>query len=90
MTVSPARVSSQFPPRSEGSDIDDHRARRELRAHTPQKNHKEWPRLVQRLGRWNLPSKAPYHASQMYATNVVNLLKLMINKEGALKIQLGR
>ena len=25
----------------------------------------------------NLPSRAPYHASQMYATNIVNLLKPM-------------
>ncbi|HTA43805.1 MAG TPA: Re/Si-specific NAD(P)(+) transhydrogenase subunit alpha [Bryobacteraceae bacterium] len=41
------------------------------------------------VGPVNLASKAPYHASQMYATNVVNLLKLMINKEGALKIDLN-
>jgi NAD(P) transhydrogenase subunit alpha len=38
------------------------------------------------VGPVNLPSRAPYHASQMYATNVVNLLKLMVNKEGALTI----
>ena len=36
-----------------------------------------------------MPSRAPYHASQMYATNVVNLLKLMLNKEGELKIDLN-
>jgi len=38
------------------------------------------------VGPVNLPSRAPYHASQMYATNVVNLMKLMVNKEGVLKI----
>src|SRR5580698_3763914 len=36
------------------------------------------------VGAMHLPSRAPFHASQMYATNVVNLLKLMIDKEGAL------
>jgi NAD(P) transhydrogenase subunit alpha len=40
------------------------------------------------VGPVNLPSRAPYHASQMYATNVVNLLKLMVNKEGVLTINL--
>jgi NAD(P) transhydrogenase subunit alpha len=40
------------------------------------------------VGPVNLPSRAPYHASQMYATNVVNLLKLMVNKEGVLTIDL--
>jgi NAD(P) transhydrogenase subunit alpha len=35
----------------------------------------------------NLPSRAPFHASQMYATNIVNLLKLML-KDGVLKIDL--
>ena len=38
------------------------------------------------IGPVQLPSRAPYHASQMYATNVVNLLKLMVNKEGALTL----
>ncbi len=41
------------------------------------------------VGPVNLPSRAPYHASQMYATNVVNLLKLMVGKEGVLKIDLN-
>jgi H+-translocating NAD(P) transhydrogenase subunit alpha len=41
------------------------------------------------VGPVNLPSRAPYHASQMYATNVVNLLKLMLNKEGILNIDLN-
>ena len=36
------------------------------------------------LGPVNLASRAPYHASQMYATNIVNFLKLMVNKEGDL------
>jgi H+-translocating NAD(P) transhydrogenase subunit alpha len=40
------------------------------------------------VGPVNLPSRVPYHASQMYATNVVNLLKLMVNKEGVLTIDL--
>jgi NAD(P) transhydrogenase subunit alpha len=39
------------------------------------------------VGPVNLPSRAPYHASQMYATNIVNLVKLML-KDGALKINL--
>jgi NAD(P) transhydrogenase subunit alpha len=37
------------------------------------------------VGPVNLPSRAPFHASQMYATNIVNLLKLML-KDGALTI----
>jgi NAD(P) transhydrogenase subunit alpha len=37
------------------------------------------------VGPTNLPSRAPFHASQMYATNIVNLLKLML-KDGALTI----
>jgi H+-translocating NAD(P) transhydrogenase subunit alpha len=44
---------------------------------------------VQIVGPVNLASRAPYHASQMYATNVVNLLKLMVNKEGVLTIDLN-
>jgi len=44
---------------------------------------------VQIVGPVNLASRAPYHASQMYATNVVNLLKLMVNKEGVLNIDLN-
>lgn len=41
------------------------------------------------VGPVNMASLAPYHASQMYATNVVNLLKLMVNKEGVLNIDLN-
>ncbi len=43
-------------------------------------------RGVSVVGPVNMASRAPYHASQMYATNVVNLLKLMVNKEGVLTI----
>jgi NAD(P) transhydrogenase subunit alpha len=43
-------------------------------------------RGVSIVGALHLPSKAPFHASQMYATNLVNLLKLMIDKEGKLSI----
>jgi NAD(P) transhydrogenase subunit alpha len=46
-------------------------------------------RGVSIVGPVNLASRAAYHASQMYATNVVNLLKLMLNKDGALKIDLN-
>jgi NAD(P) transhydrogenase subunit alpha len=41
-------------------------------------------RGVSVIGAWHLPSLAPFHASQMYGTNIVNLLKLIVNKEGAL------
>jgi NAD(P) transhydrogenase subunit alpha len=37
------------------------------------------------LGPVNLPSSAPYHASQMYSSNVVSFLKIMV-KDGALKL----
>ena len=37
------------------------------------------------LGPVNIPSTIPYHASQMYGSNVVSFLKLMVNK-GELKI----
>lgn len=39
------------------------------------------------IGPANLPSRAPFHASQMYATNLVNLLKL-ITKDGELNINM--
>ena len=44
-------------------------------------------RGVNVIGPVNLPSRAPFHSSQMYATNIVNLVKLML-KDGALKIDL--
>jgi NAD(P) transhydrogenase subunit alpha len=37
------------------------------------------------IGPVNMASLAPYHASQMYATNIVNLIKLM-GKDGAIAI----
>jgi len=38
------------------------------------------------IGATNIPSLVSFHASQVYANNLANLLKLMITKEGALKI----
>ena len=37
-------------------------------------------------GPTNLPSKAALHASEMYAKNIHNLLKLLINEDGELVI----
>jgi H+-translocating NAD(P) transhydrogenase subunit alpha len=38
------------------------------------------------LGPLNIPSAAPYHASQMYGSNIAAFLKLMINKNGELTV----
>jgi NAD(P) transhydrogenase subunit alpha len=38
------------------------------------------------LGPLNLASSAPFHASQMYSSNVVSFLKLMLTKEGGLQL----
>ena len=38
------------------------------------------------LGPSNLPATVPYHASQMYARNLVTFLKHLVNKEGQLII----
>ena len=38
------------------------------------------------LGPLNLPSSTPFHASQMYSSNVVSFLKLMVGKEGTFKL----
>jgi H+-translocating NAD(P) transhydrogenase subunit alpha len=38
------------------------------------------------LGPSNLPATVPYHASQMYARNIVTFLKHLVNKEGQLSI----
>jgi NAD(P) transhydrogenase subunit alpha len=38
------------------------------------------------LGPSNLPATVPYHASQMYARNIVTFLKHLVNKEGQLNI----
>ena len=43
-------------------------------------------REVTIVGPVQLASRAAYHASQMYANNIVNFLKLMVSREGALKI----
>jgi NAD(P) transhydrogenase subunit alpha len=40
------------------------------------------------LGPSNLPAEAPFHASQMYAKNVANLLMLLTDKEGKLVIDM--
>ena len=39
------------------------------------------------IGPTNLPSRAPFHSSQMYATNLVNFLKL-ITKDGEVNINM--
>jgi NAD(P) transhydrogenase subunit alpha len=38
------------------------------------------------IGLTNVPSTVPLHASQVYAINLANLLKLMVTKEGQLKV----
>lgn len=38
------------------------------------------------IGLSNIPALVPFHASQVYANNVANLLKLIVTKEGQLKI----
>jgi NAD(P) transhydrogenase subunit alpha len=39
------------------------------------------------LGPLNLASSAPYHASQMYSSNITSFLKLMLTKDGALQLK---
>ncbi|MCA8998593.1 MAG: Re/Si-specific NAD(P)(+) transhydrogenase subunit alpha [Planctomycetaceae bacterium] len=41
------------------------------------------------LGPLNVPSDIPKHASQMYSNNVTTFLKLLINKEGKLTLNLS-
>jgi len=41
------------------------------------------------LGPLNLASSAPFHASQMYASNVASFLKLMVAKDGTLNMNRG-
>ncbi len=38
------------------------------------------------IGTLNLPATLPYHASQVYAKNLVSFLALLVGKDGALKI----
>jgi proton-translocating NAD(P)+ transhydrogenase subunit alpha len=39
------------------------------------------------LGPLNLASSAPYHASQMYSSNITSFLKLMLTKDGSLQLK---
>jgi NAD(P) transhydrogenase subunit alpha len=41
------------------------------------------------IGTTNLPGTLPVHASQVYANNLANLLKLIIGKEGEIKVDLA-
>jgi NAD(P) transhydrogenase subunit alpha len=41
---------------------------------------------VRVIGPLNLPSTIPYHASQMYAKNILTFLKYLVNKEGNLTL----
>ncbi|PWU04206.1 MAG: NAD(P)(+) transhydrogenase (Re/Si-specific) subunit alpha, partial [Terriglobia bacterium] len=41
---------------------------------------------VRVFGPVNLPSSIPYHASQMYAKNILTFLKYLLNKEGNLTL----
>jgi NAD(P) transhydrogenase subunit alpha len=41
---------------------------------------------VRVFGPVNLPSTIPYHASQMYAKNILTFLKFLLNKEGNLTL----
>jgi H+-translocating NAD(P) transhydrogenase subunit alpha len=40
------------------------------------------------IGTTNLPSLLPVHASQMYAKNIQNLLAILLNKSGALVLNM--
>ena len=40
------------------------------------------------IGPTNIPTNIPYHASQMFAKNVQNLLDLLITKEGELQVNM--
>ncbi len=40
------------------------------------------------IGETNLPSTVPYHASQMFGTNLANFLKSLLNDEGQLDVNL--
>jgi NAD(P) transhydrogenase subunit alpha len=41
-------------------------------------------RGVKIVGFANLPASVPYHASELYAKNVLNLVKLLVKKDGTL------
>lgn len=40
------------------------------------------------IGTANIPGTVPFHASQVYSTNLVNLLKVIIAKDGSVKVDL--
>jgi NAD(P) transhydrogenase subunit alpha len=40
------------------------------------------------IGHTNVPATVPYHASAMYANNLVKLIALLVDKEGNLKLDL--
>jgi NAD(P) transhydrogenase subunit alpha len=42
---------------------------------------------VKIVGVPNLPATAPQHASELYAKNVLNLIKLFVNKDGTLNTE---
>jgi NAD(P) transhydrogenase subunit alpha len=44
---------------------------------------------VKIIGRTNLPATVPFHASGMYANNLLKLLGVLVDKEGKLKIDAG-
>jgi NAD(P) transhydrogenase subunit alpha len=41
------------------------------------------------VGTTNIPGTVPFHASQVYANNLVNLMKLIITSEGATKLDMA-
>jgi H+-translocating NAD(P) transhydrogenase subunit alpha len=41
------------------------------------------------VGHTNLPATVAHHASQMYATNLVKLVQLFVDKEGQLKLDVA-
>jgi NAD(P) transhydrogenase subunit alpha len=41
------------------------------------------------IGKNDLPASAAYHASQMYGTNLQNLLSLLLDEEGKFKLDLS-
>jgi NAD(P) transhydrogenase subunit alpha len=38
------------------------------------------------IGTTNIPATVPFHASQLYSRNIINLLALFVNKEGAINL----
>ncbi len=65
------------------------RARRQLRSDASRRD-RDRAAASRSWARSNLPATVPYHASQMYARNIVTFLKNMVNKEGQLNIDTER